>query len=57
MIFNSHGILFPFQTKMDEERALYDQERDSTDERFRAFEDKIKGTIPVFLVFKYKNEK
>lgn len=42
MIFKSHGILFPFQTKMDEERALYDQERDSTDERFRAFEDKIK---------------
>lgn len=31
------------QSKMDEEREIYEQERDSTDERFRTLELKIKG--------------
>lgn len=31
------------QSKIDEEREIYEQERDSTDERFRALEEKIKG--------------
>ena len=31
------------QSKLDEEREIYDQERDSTDEKFRALEMKIKG--------------
>lgn len=33
------------QSKIDEERELYDQERDSTDERFRSLEAKIKGIV------------
>ncbi len=34
---------YDYQSKLDEEREIYDQERDSTDEKFRALEMKIKG--------------
>ena len=43
------NLYFRLQSKIDEERALYDQERDSTDERFRALEMKIKGTVNSHL--------
>jgi len=35
------------QSKLDEEREIYDQERDSTDEKFRSLELKIKGKLLI----------
>jgi hypothetical protein len=38
-----------FQSKLDEEREIYDQERDSTDEKFRSLELKIKGKLLITM--------
>ena len=50
--------MFFLQSKLDEEREIYDQERDSTDEKFRALELKIKGNKQILFFssdLKFKN--